>query len=590
MKHLRQIFIYIVVGILAATNSHAQQAGERVALVVGNSAYTGALSNLKNPTNDATDLSEKLKSVGFKVILATDLNRVEFQSTLLEFARAIETADTSLFFYAGHGVQINDENHLIPIGAQVSRETNFSDETITINRIVGLMNQFTETSIVLLDACRDNPLTSDIPVGEQEDGFGRGLARVRAAGGSYVAFATAPGNVAYDGQGRNSPFTEALLNHLGTPNIDIRLMMADVRQDVFETTGKRQLPWENNSLIGRFYFVENDRLERLDSAQRSETEAWQTIANSIRREDYAAFIRDFPDGTFTPLAELKIDALERLDENANAERSDFVLARATGTEDGWSEFIETYPSGVFSEIANEERQDVRDEIERNQMSIEEIHWRSIRSSRAPTDFRTFLSIYPDSEFADLAEQRLDAAERAVEITQALTGQSPDDVADVELEREVKRRVNQIPVQFVQYGLNALGHQVSDISGVLDPPTRRAVRNYQATIGAQQTGRLTPEQTVDLLLSAASLGDSYALTAAGIMLSSGNGLRQDESIARQWLDRAADKGNGLAMANLGVLYRDGRGGDRDLSKARSLLTVAVTLGVEGAEPVLRSLSE
>ncbi len=223
------------------------------------------------------------------------------------------------------------------------------------------------------------------------------------------------------------------------------------------------------------------------------------------------------------------------------------------------------------------------------MSLEEIHWRSISASRAPSDFSTFLLIYPNGPFSDLAEQRRDAAQRAEEIVADVTGGDvSDDVSDVRLELEIKRQVSQIPVQFIQYGFNALGHQVTDISGVLDPATRRAVRNYQATIGEAQSGRLTPQQIVDLLLSAAALGDSYALTATGIMLTSGQGLRKNEEMARQWLDRAADQGNGLAMANLGILYRDGLGGDRDLSKARSLLTVAVTLGVEGAEPLLRGL--
>ena len=125
---------------------------------------------------------------------------------------------------------------------------------------------------------------------------------------------------------------------------------------------------------------------------------------------------------------------------------------------------------------------------------------------------------------------------------------------------------------------------------LDPPSRMAIRNYQATIGEIQTGRLTSQQTVDLILAAASLGDSFALTAVGIMASAGNGLHQNDEVARLWLGHASDLGNGLAMANLGILYRDGRGGNRDLSKARSLLTVAVTLGIEGAEPILRSISE
>ncbi|MEM9496471.1 MAG: caspase family protein [Pseudomonadota bacterium] len=589
MARLRFLICVFTTGLVLATAGWAQSDGRRVAFVVGNSAYSDALGRLKNPSNDANDVAAKLESLGFEVILATDLSLRAFRASLLNFAAAIEGAETSLFFYAGHGIQVDDENHLIPVDARISRDRNLSDETITVNRIVGLMNQFTETSIVLLDACRDNPLTSDIPIGEQVDGFGRGLAKVRADGGSYIAFATAPGNVAYDGEGRNSPFTTALLQHISTPNIDIRLMMADVRRDVFEATQQRQLPFENNSLIGRFFFDENSTLERLDSANRSEAEAWQLIANSNRREDYAAFLRDFPDGNFASVAKLKESALERTEERTSEAQSSFVLARAANTEERWEEFLADYPNGVLTEIAREELQDLRDEIARNRMTLEEIHWRSIADSRAPSDFATFLSVYPRGQFSDLATQRQEAARRAEEIVASVTGgASPEDVSDVRLEQEIKARVTQIPVQFIQYGLNALGHQVTDISGVLDPPTRRAIRNYQATIDAAQSGRLTPQQIVDLLLQAAALGDSYALTATGIMLTSGQGLRRNEEMARQWLDRAADQGNGLAMANLGILYRDGLGGDRNLAKARSLLTVAVTLGVEGAEPVLRSL--
>ncbi len=593
MVRLRIVITTALFFLVLAATVLAQPAGpgngKRVAFVVGNSAYQGRLGELRNPVNDATDIAARLEQLGFEVILATDLSLRAFRASLLSFATAIEGAETSLFFYAGHGVQVNDENHLIPVDARIDRDRNLSDETITVNRIVGLMNQFTETSIVLLDACRDNPLTSDIPIGGQVDGFGRGLARVRADGGSYIAFATAPGNVAYDGEGRNSPFTTALLNHISTPNIDIRLMMADVRRDVFAATQQRQLPWENNSLIGRFFFDENSALQRLDSNARSEVEAWQAIANSNQREDYSAFLQAFPDGNFASVASLKIGALEQAEERASAAQSAFVLARATNTEDQWNNFLETFPEGILADIAREELQDLQDDLERNRMTLEEIHWRSIEPSRSAPDFQMFLSLYPNGEFSDLAEQRLEATLRAEEIVGALTdGASPEEVSDVRLEREIKRKVTQIPVQFIQYGLNALGHQVTDISGVLDAPTRRAVRNYQATIGATQSGRLTPQQIVDLLLSAAALGDSHALTATGIMLTSGQGLRKNEEMARQWLDRAADQGNGLAMANLGILYRDGLGGERDLSKARSLLTVAVTLGVEGAEPVLRSL--
>ena len=505
---ISSVVLVFVFACAAVAQVSGQTASKRVAFVVGNSAYQGALPPLENPVNDAEDVAASLEGLGFEVIVATDLTLRAFRASLLDFATAIEGADTSLFFYAGHGVQVNEENHLIPVDARIARGRNLTDETITVNRIVGLMNQFTDTSIVLLDACRDNPLPSDIPIGEQQDGFGRGLARVRADGGSYIAFATAPGNVAYDGEGRNSPFTTALLKHISTPNIDIRLMMADVRRDVFESTQQRQLPWENNSLIGRFFFDENSTLQRLDSANRNEVEAWQAIANSNRREDYAAFMRDFPDGTFASVAALKADALGQAEERASEAQSSFVLARATNTEEKWEDFLDTYPQGLLSDIAREELRDLRDQIERDRMSLEEMHWRSISQSRAPSDFRTFLAIHGDGPFSDLARERLEAAERAEEIVEAFTGEeTPEDVSDVRLEQEIKAKISQIPVQFIQYGLNALGHQVTDISGVLEPATRRAVRNYQATIGETQTGRLTPTQTVDLLLSAAARGDS-----------------------------------------------------------------------------------
>jgi outer membrane protein assembly factor BamD (BamD/ComL family) len=574
------LFIFLI-------SSLAAWAERRVALVIGNSSYS-ALPALKNPQNDARDVGAVLSKLGFEVILGTDLTRDGTQSAILQFARALEGADTSLLFYAGHGVQLSDQNHLVPIDAVLSPDQTFDEQTITVDRIVGIMNQFTETSLVFLDACRDNPLTSDIPIGGRDGALGRGLARIRADGGSYIAFATAPGNVAYDGKGRNSPFTTALLRHIETPNIDVRLMMSDVRQDVFEETERLQMPWENSSLIGRFYFNSNDQLERLDKANRTEAEAWQAISASNRKEDYAAFLRDFPDGSFTSLANLKLRSLEEFDQRTDEEREGFLVARAAFSETAWIDFLDAFPDGLFAEIAREELSELRDELDRQKLSLEEIHWRSIRNSKAPADFSTYLLIYPNGAFSDLAEQRLEAAQAAQTISTTLTGD--ENANEIELEREIKRRVGQIPVQFVQYGLNALGHQVGDVSGVLDRETKIAIRNYQATIEAPQTGRLNAQQTVDLILAAAALGDANAMTAAGIMTASGDGLRQNEEVARLWLDRASDQGNGLAMANLGILYRDGRGGARDVDQARSLLAVAVTLGVEGAEPLLRSLSE
>ncbi len=582
MTLFRALASLVVVVILCSASAMAE-GGRRVALVIGNSAYQ-SFPVLPNPVNDATDIARKLQGLGFEVILGTDMGRDVFQSALLKFAKEIEGADASLLYYAGHGVQIDDVNYLIPVDAALSEGSAVSGQAVPVDRIVALMNEYTPTSLVLLDACRNNPLANAGAKTEAD-----GLARIRAEGGTYIAFATAPGSVAFDGAGRNSPFSEALLRHIDTPNIDVRLMMSDVRQDVFEATGQRQLPWENNSLIGRFYFRQGDGLERLDQAQRTEAEAWKAVSASSAREDFAAFLRDFPDGAFAPVAKMKIAALEQVDQRENSEREAFIRARSQNTEEGWKEFMARNQGGIFAELAREQLEKLRAEIAQNEVTLEEIHWRSIETSRNADDFATFLALYPDGAFADLAQDRQAAAQHAAEISQTLLGQAQtDDRKSAALEIEIKKKVDQVPTQFIQYGLIALGHPIADVTGVIDAPTRKAIRNYQATIGAPQTGRLAPQQVVDLILAAAALGDSYAMTAAGIMTASGTGLHQAPDVARLWLDRAADKGNGLAMANLGILYRDGTGGPRDLPKARSLLTVAVTLGVEGAEPLLRSL--
>ena len=503
-----RILIALCLAMLLTAFANAQT---KRAFIVGVQNYD-ELTDLTKTLADAEGYADVFANqLGFEVTKLTDPSFTDFLIALSDFEASIEEGDEIVFVFSGHGWSDGARNFVAMRDAPL-RTTEVVLERLTFDLNEAVINKFRakDPSLVLaiVDACRDNPLTSDIPIGEQQDGFGRGLARVRADGGSYIAFATAPGNVAYDGEGRNSPFTTALLKHISTPNIDIRLMMADVRRDVFESTQQRQLPWENNSLIGRFFFDENSTLQRLDSANRNEVEAWQAIANSNRREDYAAFMRDFPDGTFASVAALKADALGQAEERASEAQSSFVLARATNTEEKWEEFLDTYPQGLLSDIAREELRDLRDQIERDRMSLEEMHWRSISQSRAPSDFRTFLAIHGDGPFSDLARDRLEAAERAEEIVEAFTGEeTPEDVSDVRLEQEIKAKISQIPVQFIQYGLNALGHQVTDISGVLDPATRRAVRNYQATIGETQTGRLTPTQTVDLLLSAAALGES-----------------------------------------------------------------------------------
>ena len=196
----------------------AWAAGARVALVVGNSAYEFA-PKLTNPSNDATDMTERLKGLGFEVIGGTDLDRRSLVEALIKFGRAAEKADVALFFYAGHGLQVNGENYLVPVDAQVEYQAEIDISLVSLSGVMQQLERGSKTNIIFLDACRDNPFEKQLAASENRSAssIAKGLGRVQTGSGTFIAFATEPDSVAADGTGRNSPFTTALLNTSTSP-------------------------------------------------------------------------------------------------------------------------------------------------------------------------------------------------------------------------------------------------------------------------------------------------------------------------------------------------------------------------------------
>ncbi|WP_428688618.1 caspase family protein [Roseibium sp.] len=232
--------------------------GKRVALIMGNSAYDNA-PFLPNPKNDAVRLTDALKRLGFTVILGLDQSKVAMESTIRSYVRNIRDADVALFFYAGHAMQMNGKNYLIPIDAKLEDATAVDFETIELGTVLDYMNAPGRLSIALLDACRDNPLSRRFArnfSASRSSAASRGLAAPQAGGGNIlIGYATAPGEVALDGDGDNSPFTAALLKHIETPGLEIEIMMKRVKADVYATTGGSQSPWHNSALRREFYFI-----------------------------------------------------------------------------------------------------------------------------------------------------------------------------------------------------------------------------------------------------------------------------------------------------------------------------------------------
>ena len=250
--------IMILCGLLAMLPATAN-AERRVALVIGNSTYTNATS-LRNPRNDAGDMAETLRKIGFEVELGLDLDQRGFAQTLETFARTLDGADAGLFFYAGHAVQMNDKNYLVSVNAKLDSEFLLSSEAIELDAIVRLMESKTAVNILFLDACRNNPLTENLrrnmKAMKRSAALGRGLARIEPSGrDTLIAFAAAPGQEANDGAERNSPFTAALLQHMPKPGLEVSVMLKEVAADVRRDTRNSQRPQQLSDMARPFYFV-----------------------------------------------------------------------------------------------------------------------------------------------------------------------------------------------------------------------------------------------------------------------------------------------------------------------------------------------
>jgi len=239
-------------------------AEKRIALVCGNSSYLYS-SPIKNPVNDARAISEALDKLGFNVIRGTDLTKLEMDRQIATFAKRLKDADIAIFFYAGHGLQLNMKNYLVPIDFNPNSDAYLITMLVSMDTILSMLEKEKRVSIIFLDACRDNPLASKLAANmgrgrsllfDENRGVSvirQGLAEVEGKAGTLIAYATQPGNIALDGAGRNSPFTEALLQYINIPGLEVRDMLIKVRVRVIKKTREKQIPWDHSSLVEEIY-------------------------------------------------------------------------------------------------------------------------------------------------------------------------------------------------------------------------------------------------------------------------------------------------------------------------------------------------
>ncbi len=244
------IVFLLTLGLAVSTLAGPAQAERRVALVIGNGAYKAG--PLKNPPNDARDMAASLKSLGFEVIARENATLRQMNEAIDQFWASLKKGGVGLFFFAGHGVQVAGENYLVPVDAKIQLEKDVQYECVNAGRVLDRMEDAGNgLNIVILDACRNNPFARGFRSGS------RGLAKMDAPTGSLIAFATAPGDIAADGESRNGLYTGHLLRHLRSPGLTIENVLKQTRIGVAAESaklGKRQTPWESSSLMGDFYF------------------------------------------------------------------------------------------------------------------------------------------------------------------------------------------------------------------------------------------------------------------------------------------------------------------------------------------------
>jgi Caspase domain len=298
-----------VLGFFACTS--AALADKRVALVLGNSSYRN-VAQLPNPVRDADAMAGLLRASGFDVVeVRRDLAAGDMRRVIRDFSDAARDADMAVVFYAGHGIEVDGANYLVPIDAKLERDIDVEDEAVSLDRVLRMIEPARRLRLIILDACRDNPFLKTMKRTIASRSVGRGLAEVEpTTSDTLIAFAAKAGSTAIDGDGPNSPFTAALVKNLGTPGLDVRLAFGRVRDEVLQSTRHKQEPFVYGSLGGA------------------------TVA------------------LVPPPAEPK-----RADAAASEEmRRDYEIAERVGTREAWDSFLAAHDTGFFADLARSQRQ------------------------------------------------------------------------------------------------------------------------------------------------------------------------------------------------------------------------------------------
>lgn len=554
--------------VAAATLAVADQ---RVALVIGNANYAAPVTSLANAGNDAEDMAQALSQLGFEVTVATDMTRADMIKSLEQFSAQVETADVALFYFAGHGFQVDGENFLAPIDLDVGGDV--GAQVVLLGDVLRVLSRAKGIKIVILDACRNHPegLIADSDVT-------RGFSKIESARDFLVSYATQPGAVSWDGTGRNGMYTGALLANMFTPGLSITDMLVNVRRDVIARTGGQQVPWDNSSLTQQFSFASGKRVDP------PEVTLFQVAVRSRSERLMQLFLELYPNGPHVKTARAHLDGGFRdieIVEGDDQSLADELYAVITQTRNrSLSQyFADTYPNHNGVLIARELAETAPEFVQENpdivcerlathpndaSVDLPGVQTATLyrHAARAISACRTAITLYPEQpRFKSLAARAY-----------AASGDWDNAIA---LYREAADEGDLRALVSIAHLMQSERWVERDLEGA--ERLYRLAAQAGSPDGANNAAflilsrRPTPEETqeaLDLLVRAYESGSAEAAFNLGYLSARGTYGTREEAV--DFYLAAAERGDFRGFREAAVLMQHGVGREPDPAKAATML--------------------
>jgi TPR repeat protein len=599
---------------------------QRVALVIGNGSYQ-YLDQLANPVNDARAVAASLWDLGFEVIEVIDADLGQTLAAMTTFSSRLRPGMEALFYYAGHAVQWNGANFLLPVSARVGSNADLLGQAINAGAIVQVMEKAgARLNILILDSCRDNPFPDGIAEGSS------GLAEMRGQKAEMlIGYATAPGTVASDGEGRHSPYTAALLQHLEEPGLEVAMLFRRVRSSVRQATAGHQIPWVSSSLESEFYFrpaaqpviqlaalggSPTDTLGMLPPSAVVELAYWQSIKDSRDPDELGAFLERHPDGNFADLARRKLAQLSGAasPDPAPPPLAPEVSDRVAATSGEIESFIGVGPVAVHLDLpAGLDPSRLRVRLDRlpgngvlslgddevlvsgdrlTTSMLDELSFRPHMGSRSAQDRLRYTVLDGASEVAH-GDLVIAASLHPCDVlgghphdpnrvSNGVRIELVDTAAAIAACQRAVERFPDVPRFAEELGRSY--RAAGDYRQAMTWHRRAADIGYsaaQVSIGKMyRDGLGVPVDDAEALRwyrMAAEQGDSWAYVSLGIMARDGRGVPQEYAEALRWFTRAAEAGNDWAYTNIGRMYAGGLGVPQDFGRAVAWYRRAAEMG-------------